>query len=191
VRLGPLITGNDSLQRLVTADREKQSLLVVSPMARRAIEREVLPQLEHSLTSASAIDELRDSTKSEIQAGFKSKDQIYTRLSGYKSIDQSDSQFLDDLLQVLDEWAESMKRSLKDDDGGKTDEVKVKIHVDSEVAVKVDKGSLTNVEVEADPPKTTSKDGEPAMLSWRRAAEEEDAQVVSGDDDLDLNDVRL
>lgn len=193
MRLGPFISGNDSLQRLVATEREKLGLLVVSPMARLAIEKEVLPQLEDLISDEVDIDELRDATKDEIKTGFNGKSQVYNRLISYKSIDQSDSQFLEDMLHVMDEWAEKTKRVLDDGDGdrdGKQDEVKVKIHVDSEVAVKVDQGSLTNVEVEADPPKTTSADGKPAILTWRKAADCEDV-VLAAEDDLDLNDVRL
>lgn len=185
MRLGQFITGNDVLQRHVATER--QALLVVSLMARKAIEEEVLPQIEPGLTSVADVDAVLASTKQSLVSSFKMKDQTYTRLSGYKSIDQSDTQFLDDLQHVLDEWAVQTKGALAGGEPAKQDEIKVKIHVDSEVAVKVDKGSMTNVEVETQPP--SGEDAPP--FSWHQAEEEEDTSLPSEEDDLDLNEVRL
>lgn len=187
MRLDEMLKGNDVVQRHLAAERSAAGI-VVSPMARKAIEEEVLPQLEAAVSDADAVDDLVKSAKDDIDEAFKGKTPTYTRLVSYKSIDQSDSQYLEDLLRVLDEWGQEIKTSLSDGDED-ADEVKVKIHVDSEVAVKVDKGTMTNVEVEANPPKAKDQNKQPATISWRVGAEE-DVSLPS-DDDFDLNGVRL
>ena len=106
MRLDQLITGNDTVQKHVASDREKQALLVVSPKARAAVHKEILPQLEEGVTSAKVAEELCESTKEQLDQSFKSKDEVYTRLILYKSIDQSDDQYLRDLKIVMDEWAQ-------------------------------------------------------------------------------------
>jgi len=147
MRLEQFIQGDDSVQQHVASEREKAALLAVSPMARKAIEMEVLPQLNEAVTSVDAIDELAKTTKEEIEAAFKGKTEIYTRLIGYKSIDQSDDQFLDDLLHVMDEWATKGKNLLEDGPPAQPGEVKVKIEVESEVNVKTEAGKETDIEV--------------------------------------------
>lgn len=133
MRLGQLISGNDAVQQHVASEREKQALMAVSPMARKAIEREILPQIEDGVTSASAAKGLAESTKAQIEYSFKHKDEVYTRLIGYKSIDQSDTQYLRDLLVVMDEWAEKTESHLSETKvpagGG---EITVKVEVESE-----------------------------------------------------------
>lgn len=177
MRLEELLKGNDVVQQHLAAERVA-ALLVVSPLARKAIEQEVIPQLESGISSISDVDNIVSSTKDEIESAFKTKSQVYTRLISYKSIDQSDNQYLTDLLRVLDEWATSTKNTLEGGSDG-TDEVKVKIHVDSEVAVKVDKGTMTNVSVETEPKKEATVE------------QREDIPVSSSDEGLDLNEMRL
>jgi hypothetical protein len=189
MHLDEMLRGNDVVRRHLAAERSAGGI-VVSPMARRAISEEVLPQLEAGLVDVSAVDDIVRSAKTDIEEAFRGKTTTYTRLVSYKSIDQSDTQFLEDLLRVLDEWAAEMKTTLEDGDEAKSDEIKVKIHVDSEVAVKVDKGTMTNVEVEAAPPKTTDQNGKPKTLSWRAGAEAEDIDITAADD-FDLNDMRI
>jgi len=146
MRLEQLIQGDDSVQQHVASEREKHALEAVSPMARRAIEKEVLPQLDDSVTSAKDIEELAKSTKDDIEAAFKAKSEIYTRLIQYKSIDQSDDQFLDDLMHVMDEWAEKTQKVLEEGKPTDPGEVKVKVEVESDINVKTEGGD--NVEVE-------------------------------------------
>jgi len=113
VRLEQLIDGNDEVQQHVAAERRKQGLTAVSPMARRAIEKEILPQIEESVISAESAEDLCASTKRSIEAAFSYKNEIYTRLVSYKGIDQSDQQFLADLVIVMDEWLRGVKAALE------------------------------------------------------------------------------
>jgi len=147
MRLEQLIQGDDSVQQHVASEREKATLLAVSPMARKAIEREVLPQLEAHVTSAKAAEELAEDAKKDIEAAFKSKSEIYTRLIGYKSIDQSDDQYLKDLLYVMDEWAERTKKMVDgvSDGGG---QVTFKVEIESDVNVKSKDVKVDGVETE-------------------------------------------
>jgi hypothetical protein len=181
MRLDAMLKGNDVVQRHLAAERSAAGI-IVSPMARKAIEEEVLPQLEAGLVDATAVDGIVNSAKSDVEQAFKDKTTTYTRLVSYKSIDQSDSQYLEDLLRVLDEWAARTKTTLTDGDTD-SDEIKVKIHVDSEVAVKVDKGTMTNVEVETDQNKA-------AGVVWD-AETDADIAMPSEDTDFDLNEVRV
>lgn len=102
MRLAAFLRGNTSVRTLVC---RQASGIVVSPHARRALKREVLPQLEESVTSEAAGRELYAMTEESISESFKSKDETYTRLIGYKTIDQSDEQFLEDLIGALRSWA--------------------------------------------------------------------------------------
>lgn len=113
MKLDQLIQGNEVVQRHVAAERQKQALTAVSPMARRAIHLEILPQIEEGITSIDGAEEISKSTKQSIQEAFSFKNEIYTRLISYKSIDQSDQQFLDDLFIVMDEWLRSTKATLE------------------------------------------------------------------------------
>lgn len=177
MHLEAFLKGNDTVLRHFSAERVAAGL-VVSPMARRAIEQEVLPQLDASVTSVAAVSDLLSSAKAEIEDAFKGKTTTYTRLVSYKSIDQSDTQFLEDLLRVLDEWAVRTKSTLADGDEGDDDEVKLKIHVDNEIAVTVDDAdSPVSVEVDT---KTASED----------ETEDDDVSLPSSEE-FDLNEMRL
>lgn len=116
MRLEELIKGNDEVQQHVASEREKKALVAVSPMARKAIRQEILPQIEESVISVESAEDLCDSTKRSIEAAFSFKNEIYNRLIQYKTIDQSDTQFLDDLLLVMDEWLRGTKTRLADND---------------------------------------------------------------------------
>lgn len=177
MRLGPLISGNDSLQRLVAGGRE--ALLVVSPKARAAIRAEILPQVEDGIFSIESLDELLVSTKQAIDAAFSAKTPIYTRLVSYKSIDQSDSQFLEDLLYVMDEWARHQRSALETQ--------KLERNQQSETPV-VPSGVNVNVNT-GDGSIHNEVSTVPGGVSWRRATEQENE--VAQEDDFDLNDVRL
>jgi hypothetical protein len=115
MRLEQLITGNDEVQQHVASEREKQALVAVSPMARRAIKLEILPQIEESVISVEAAEELCADTKRAIEAAFSYKNPLYTRLVSHKGIEQGDSQYLADLLLVMDEWLRNTKARLEDD----------------------------------------------------------------------------
>lgn len=166
MRLDQMIEGNDTVLRHVASEREKNALVVVSPMARQAIKKEILPQLEESINDAADIDDLTEQTKEAIEAGFQAKNPVYTRLISYKSIDQSDSQYLADLLTVMDEWARKTKESLekkdeKDEKGqNKPEEIKVKVEVESDINVKTD--SPDGVEVSVTKPDASEEAEEAA-----------------------------
>jgi len=154
MRLEQLIEGNDVVQQHVASEREKTALVAVSPMARRAIRQEIVPQIEESVISVESVDELGDDAKRSIEAAFSFKNVLYTRLIGYKSIDQSDGQFLDDLLIVMDEWMRSTKATLADDDDDEAGEDDKKAPEPQTVEVKV------TVESEPTQVKDTSSDEE-------------------------------
>lgn len=168
MRLGPLIEGNDAVQQHVAAEREKQALTAVSPLARRAIKSEILPQIEESVISIESAEELCTSTKRSIEAAFSYKNEIYTRLIQYKTIDQSDQQFLGDLLIVMDEWVRGIKARFEADSSEDTAKAGPQ---EIEVTVKVETETETPVQV-----KDTSSGEEIA---------------VNPDDMFDLEDVRL
>jgi len=187
LRLDELISGNDIVQRHVAEERAKEALLV-SSYAREAVEREILPQIEEGVSSPSTVDELCDSTKAAIEQAFRAKNQVYTRLISYKSIDQGDSQYLNDLLAVLDEWGRRTRETLTggaDDDAVKLkSEVGVKVKNDAGVEVEVINADeeVESEEVDDDPPYDIRNLGAPAA----------DEEVPLADDqDFDLGDVRL
>jgi hypothetical protein len=138
VRLEQLIQGDDSVQQHVASEREKQGLLAVSPMARKAIKQEILPQIEESVISVEGAEDLCAETKQAIEAAFSYKNQLYTRLIQYKGIEQSDSQFCSDLLVVMDEWLRKTKATLEDksesSSSSEKQEVEVTVKVESEPA---------------------------------------------------------
>lgn len=136
MRLEQLIQGDDSVQRHVASEREKQALVAVSPMARKAIKQEILPQIEESVISVEGAEELCEETKRAIEAAFSYKNELYTRLIQYKGIDQSDTQFCDDLLVVMDEWLRGTKATLRDKD--EKDEEMSSSKQQVEVTVKVE-----------------------------------------------------
>jgi hypothetical protein len=168
VRLDQLLEGNDSVQQHVASEREKQALIAVSPMARRAIKQEILPQIEESVISVDSVEEMGNSTKRSIEAAFSYKNEVYTRLISYKGIDQSDPQFLDDLLVVMDEWMRNTKAALEADDDSKDDEKGAPEPQQVEVKVKVE--------------------GEPVQVKDTSSDEEVPLTVA---DVFDLGDVRL
>ena len=174
MRLEQLIKGDDSVLQHVASERKEAALLAVSPMARKAIEKEVLPQLEESVTSVKAVAELTETTKKEIEAAFKGKTEIYTRLIQYKSIDQSDAQFLDDLLHVMDEWERKTTKILKEGPAAAPGEIQVKVEVDSDINVKNETGDKVEAEVSESSTSTVT-----------------DALPISVADIFDLGDVRL
>lgn len=137
MHLEQLIRGDDSVQQHVASERQKQGLVAVSSMARRAIKQEILPQIEESVISADSAEELCQETKRAIEAAFSYKNDIYTRLIQYKSIDQSDTQFLEDLLLCMDEWLRQTKATIeskssqKSPESGKQ-EVEVTVKLDSD-----------------------------------------------------------
>jgi hypothetical protein len=156
MRLKQLITGNDEVQQHVASHREKQALVAVSPMARKAIKLEILPQIEESVLSVDIAEEMCVETKRAIEAAFSYKNQLYTRLVSHKGIEQGDSQYLADLLLVMDEWLRNMKASLED--GKKEDDVEAKSDSEKqevEVTVKVEQedteGDLQIKDTEAGP----------------------------------------
>lgn len=187
MRLGPLIEGNDTVLKHVASEREKNALVMVSPMAREAIKKEILPQLEESITSVNAIDELAEQTKDAIEVGFQQKSPVYTRLIGYKSIDQSDTQFLQDLLHVMDEWGRKTKETLSQ--GGKDgpEEVKVKVQVDTEVKVQTE-GEDDNVSVDVKLPQnvTLEDQGDDIQESDIQLKETHDEPDVAINEAVDL-----
>jgi hypothetical protein len=138
MRLEQLITGNDEVQQHVASERAKQALVAVSPMARKAIKLEILPQIEESVLSVETAEELCADTKRAIEAAFSYKNQLYTRLVSHKGIEQGDGQYLADLLLVMDEWLRNTKASL-DEDKKEDDAVSEKQEV--EVTVKVEQES--------------------------------------------------
>ena len=139
MRLEQFIQGNDEVQQHVASEREKNALLAVSPLARKAIKQEILPQIEESVISFEVAEDLCNSTKRSIEAAFSFKNEIYIRLVQYKSIEQGDTQFLDDLLIVMDEWLRGMKAQLDNGDekaegGSEKQEVEVTVKVEHEPA---------------------------------------------------------
>lgn len=115
MRLEQLITGNDEVQQHLATERDKQALVAVSPMARKAIRLEILPQIEESVISLETAEELGHETKRAIEAAFSYKNQLYTRLVSHKGIEQGDGQFLADLLLVMDEWLRKTEARLEQD----------------------------------------------------------------------------
>ena len=179
MRLEHFISGNDQLQRHLAAERAKEALIVVSPFARDAVEKEILPQLEESVTSVSACEELGASTKSAIADAFKSKTPAYTRLITYKSIDQSDGQFLEDLLRVMDEWETKTKGTLRND-SSESNQIDIKIHLDGG---DVDKVTATIPEDESLP---KNADEQVSQNSPQDFLSSKDSGTT-----FDFNDVRL
>lgn len=171
MRLEQLIEGNDEVQQHVASEREKQGLTAVSPMARLAIEKEILPQIEESVISEESAEDMCASTKRSIEAAFSYKNEIYTRLISYKGIDQSDQQFLSDLLIVMDEWLRSTKATIETEGEGEEEPEKQEVEV--------------TVKVETEAPK---EEGEVVVKDVEGGAEidEQDPSAV-----FDLKDVRL
>jgi len=145
MRLEQLITGNDEVQQHLASEREKQGLVAVSPKARQAIKLEILPQIEESVISAEAAEEMCEETKRAIEAAFSYKNQLYTRLVSHKGIEQGDGQFLVDLLVVMDEWLRHTRATLKDDSQEKVQTESKKQEV--EVTVKVEQEPVKDVQL--------------------------------------------
>ena len=122
MRLEQLITGNDQVQQCVASEQSKEAVLAIAPAARRAVQLEILPQIEENVVSSAAAKELCEDTKKAVEAAFKTKDARYTRLITHKGIEQGDGQYMNDLLLVLDEWLrntlqthEEARKSTQDD----------------------------------------------------------------------------
>lgn len=111
--LKSLIEGNNSVQVFVASERDKQALHLIAPESREAIEQTVVPQIEELITSVEVLDALESDLVLQIQEAFKLKNTMYTSLCRYKSIDQSDSQFMEDLIQAFAEWSSQTRESLK------------------------------------------------------------------------------
>jgi hypothetical protein len=142
---------------MVANEREKAALQLVSPYARTAIRKEILPQIEESIGTKADVKEAHDHVVKEIEEAFRLKNPTYTGLIKYKSIDQSDDQFLADLVTVMDEWQRKTEETLSS--GGSSDseqEVKVKLEVESAIDVKV-KPENDNVSVEVKTDSDTEK----------------------------------
>lgn len=91
---------------------QKTTLTAIAPAARSAIKQEIIPQIEEGVFSVELADDLAANTKRAIESAFSYKNELYSRLISHKGIDQSDQQFLQDLLLVLDEWARMIKKTL-------------------------------------------------------------------------------
>jgi hypothetical protein len=111
----PMGGRHDQLLRWVTASRKKEALELIAPEARHAVGVEVIPQLEDAITNVETLAGLVSTTKGELIHGFKSKNEVYTRLIQYKSIAQSDSQYEEDILAALDEWSEHTQKIIQED----------------------------------------------------------------------------
>jgi hypothetical protein len=156
MRIDQLISDNseeggqhDQLQRLVAHGRNKQAELhLVAPQAREAIHAEIIPQIEEAVTSLDVLNSVTDTMVMEIEAAFKNKNQVYTRLIRYKSIDQSDSQYEKDLIAVMGEWQRSTTATLADGDKpGEPAKQEVTVKVEIDGADKVQTTSETEVEL--------------------------------------------
>jgi hypothetical protein len=139
---------HDQLQRLVAEGRAKQAEMhLIAPQAREAINTEIIPQVEETVTNMETLNAVTDSLVVEIETAFKNKNQVYTRLVRYKSIDQSDSQYAKDLVAVMGEWQRSTAKTLADGDkpGDETTKQEVTIKVEIDGADKVQTTSETEV----------------------------------------------
>lgn len=74
----------------------------ISVDARRALRQEVVPSKPAGMADDQFVLEMTE----QLRAAVKDKDEWYTRLIRYKSIDQVDEAFFDDLIYVLGEWAQ-------------------------------------------------------------------------------------
>jgi len=84
----------------------------------------------------------------EIESAFKNKNQVYTRLIRYKSIDQSDSQFEKDLIAAMGEWQRSTTETLASGEKpGEEPKQEVTVKVEIDGADKVQTTSETEVEL--------------------------------------------
>jgi hypothetical protein len=186
MRLDQLIQGNDVMQRHVATERGKQALTAVSPMARRAIQQEIIPQIEESVISVETAEGLCESTKRSIEAAFSYKNEIYTRLISYKSIDQSDQQYLEDCLIVMDEWLRATKATLQ------TDEEETVQETDSATKKTPDKQQVeVTVKVKPEVPKSEAPKTVGLEGIELRDTATGDVLPISFDDIFDLQDVRL
>lgn len=208
MRIDQLITGNDDVQRHVASDREKQALITVSPMARRAIKLEVLPQIEESVFSVDSAEEMCADTKRAIEAAFSYKNPLYTRLVSYKGIEQSDNQYLADLMVVMDEWLRATKAGLEegaeekddeDEDETKAEAAPAGASKDQEVNVDVNVNVNGQEQNEEDDESTASDEelvefadqGAPAPSNVLKTVEAEDPLQLKDTDDgpeIDLDD---
>jgi len=94
---------------------------LVSPLARKAFQQEILPQIEEMVSDKETADGLFAETYSLLDAAFKNKNESYTRLIQYKGIDQSDASFLSDLLYSLTEWYENTRKLFMGEESPKSE----------------------------------------------------------------------
>jgi hypothetical protein len=90
----------------------KATLSIISPNARKAVEDEIVPMLEEQITNADMIAVMEEQALNLVTVAVTQKNESYTRLIRYKSIDQSDTQFFDDVKKSISEWANKMSSSL-------------------------------------------------------------------------------
>jgi len=86
-------------------DSPKVGFISVAVEARRAFQEEILPGAEH-LDSAEGLNGFVNDVVLALEAARKSKDNLYIRLIRYKSIDQTDDRYFDDIQTVLHQWSE-------------------------------------------------------------------------------------
>lgn len=77
----------------------------ISTDARRALARELVPSKPEGMLVPQFVLEMT----AQLRTALKDKDEWYTRLIRYKSIDQVDEAFFDDLIHVLGEWAQQQE----------------------------------------------------------------------------------
>jgi hypothetical protein len=113
--LSAFLSSNDQLQQLLRNEKTG-GVRLVSPEARMALDRELIPQIEELVTDESVLDALLDDISNQIKESFSTKNITYNRLIKYKSIDQSDSQYAEDVLQAFSDWVEKTRSHITQSD---------------------------------------------------------------------------
>lgn len=90
----------------------KATLSIISPNARKAVKNEIVPMLEEHITDAGMVSVMEEQALNLVTVAVTQKNESYTRLIRYKSIDQSDTQFFDDVKKSISEWANKISSSL-------------------------------------------------------------------------------
>lgn len=93
----------------------RNAFQMVSPYARKAVQQEIVPQIEEMVTDKASADGLFAEAHQMIETGFKQKNEVYMRMIQYKGIEQSDQQFKTDLLASLTEWYEDIRKMFEDE----------------------------------------------------------------------------
>lgn len=101
----------------------KATLSIISPNARKAVEDEIVPMLEEHITDAGMVSVMEEQALNLVTVAVSQKNESYTRLIRYKSIDQSDTQFFDDVKKSISEWANKMSSSLMSLDSEEEEEM--------------------------------------------------------------------